>query len=108
MGDYFSASRLKKRLQPMCTFLSQHTALHYRTVIEAGRGQHIEDRARGTSDGIGGAVDYPGHPGVHHGAGTHGAGFQSDIQTCTRQAVVGQTAGGGAHESGPHTVPSPR
>ena len=64
-------------------------------MVELGVVEDAEDRAAGSGLGVGRGVDQAADAGVEDGAGTHGAGFEGDVEGAAfGQAIIIQGAGG--------------
>ncbi len=87
-----SAARREEGLEECGGVISKDAEEDFDAVVEARVGEDFETGADGATFGVIGAVDEARNAGLNHGAGAHGAGFESHVQRGTGQAIVGENA----------------
>ncbi len=63
-------------------------------VIQLGAGEQLEAGTKGAAFGVIGGVDESRNPRLDDGTGTHGAGFEGDVEDGAGEAVVAEEARG--------------
>src|SRR5580692_9529262 len=81
----------KKFAEQFAAALGRHAAERRRMMIQTRFAKQVDHTAAGAGLGVGGAKNDAGDTRVHDHSGAHRAGFESDIQGCTRQAVVAES-----------------
>jgi hypothetical protein len=78
----------KEILQYLRATPRQHSSPNRHAMVQLGVVQHLHHRLDGTRFGVVRAVYQALQPGVHHGAGTHGARLNCNKQLAVLQAVI--------------------
>lgn len=74
-------------------FAGEEAGEDFDAVVEAWVGEDFEAGADGSAFGVVGAVNEARNASLNDGAGAHGARFESDVERCTGEAIVGENAG---------------
>jgi hypothetical protein len=84
----------EERLEQFCAAARQYASADFRPVIQLGVAQHLHHRMDCACFGVVRAVDQSFQPGVHQGAGAHGARFNCSKEFAVSEAVVAQGGAG--------------
>ena len=74
-------------------FFGEDARDDFDAVIEARVGEDFETGAHRATFGVVRSVNEARNASLNHGASTHGAGFERDIERCVGESVVGENAG---------------
>jgi len=87
-NDQRLTTTLKERLQQLGATTCQDAAADFHSVVQLRVIQRLHHRLNRARLGIVGAIDKATDPGMHYGAGTHGARFNCNKQLARCQTMV--------------------